>query len=141
VISLTVHPLFDKRRREQTVPIHAELADELHSFRVRLQSVGDAWLFPQLGKDRPWHRSVFDQLLRKAETRAEVEPLNGGLWHPYRRKWATERRHLPTVDVMKAGGWTDRTTMETCYQQATEAGVLTAMSCPVKLRDQGVVAG
>jgi hypothetical protein len=108
---------------------------------VRLQSVGDAWVFPQVTKDRPWHRSIFDQLLREAERKAGIAKLQSGLWHPYRRKWATERRHLPAVDVMRAGGWTDRITMETCYRQATEAGVLAAMSSPVKLRDQGVIAG
>jgi hypothetical protein len=42
------------------------------------------------------------------------------------------------VDVMKAGGWASRLTMETCYQQATDAGVLEAMASPVKLRDRKV---
>ena len=31
--------------------------------------------------------------------------LDGGLWHPYRRAWAISRKHLPTVDVAAAGGW------------------------------------
>ena len=59
--------------------------------------------------------------------------MPGGLWHPFRRKWATERKHMPTVDVMEAGGWSDRKTMETCYQQADEATLLEVMASPMKL--------
>jgi len=28
--------------------------------------------------------------------------LDGGLWHAYRRKWATERKELPLKDVAAA---------------------------------------
>ncbi len=62
--------------------------------------------------------------------------LDGGLWHCYRRKWATERRHLPAVDVMKAGGSADRKTMETCYQHADDAGVLAVLDSPTKLHER-----
>ena len=71
-----------------------------------------------------------------AEKKAKVPKLDGGLSHCYRRKWATERRHLPAVDVMKAGGWTDRKTMEMCYQHADDAGVLAVMSSPAKLHER-----
>ena len=37
---------------------------------------------------------------------------------PYRRLWAVERKHLPDVDVARAGGWRDLTTMKRSYQQA-----------------------
>lgn len=133
--AITWRAEFDKRRKEATIPIPASLAEELRNFRVKLQAFDAGWLFPQAAKDRPWHRSVFDEMLRAAEKKAKVAPLDGGLWHPYRRKWATERKHLAAVDVMKAGGWADRTTLETCYQQATDAGVLEAMASPIKLRD------
>ncbi|HEU6451183.1 MAG TPA: site-specific integrase [Gemmatimonadaceae bacterium] len=140
--SITWRAEFDKRRREQEIPIPTELAEELRSFRARLGAFGGGWLFPQLTKDRPWDRKVFDRLLREAEGAAKtpdgepLEPLKGGLWHAYRRKWATERKHLPAVDVMAAGGWKSRQTMETCYQQATDAGVLEVMASPVKLRER-----
>jgi len=133
--TITWRAEFDKRRKEATIPVPAALAEEVRTFRARLQAFDGGWLFPLETKDRPWHRTVFDGLLRTAEKKAKVTPLEGGLWHPYRRKWATERKNLPTVDVMKAGGWADRTTMETCYQQATDAGVLEAMASPVKLRE------
>jgi hypothetical protein len=39
----------------------------------------------------------------------------------------TERKHLPDVDVAKAGGWRSINTMKRSYQQADEAGVLEAV--------------
>ena len=30
-----------------------------------------------------------------AKEKAGLPKLEGGLWHPYRRKWATERKYLP----------------------------------------------
>ena len=138
--AITWRKEFDKQRREQTIPIPASLADEIRTLRAKLGAFGDDWLFPQSVGDHPWHRKRFDALMRRAEAEAKVPKLDGGLWHCYRRKWATERRHLPAVDVMKAGGWADRTTMETCYQHADDAGVLAAMESPVKLRQRNVVS-
>jgi hypothetical protein len=33
-------------------------------------------------------------------------------FHAYRRKWATERKHLPLKDVAEAGGWLDKRSLE-----------------------------
>lgn len=61
-------------------------------------------------------------LLRaQAEVRARLPKLECGLWHPYRRAWASERKHLPDVDTAKAGGWRDRATIRRSYQQADPA--------------------
>ena len=123
----------DKRRREQVVPIPDALAAEIKSFQVRLGAVGDDWVFRQIHKQQPWHRTEFDIALRKAERRAGVEPLLGGLWHPYRRKWATERKSLPLPDVMAAGGWKDAQTLLTCYQHADDETMLRVMESSAKL--------
>src|SRR6478672_5829345 len=40
-----------------------------------------------------------------SRTAAELPKLKGGVWHPYRRKWATVRKHLSLADVAAAGGW------------------------------------
>ena len=58
--------------------------------------------------------------LREAYRRAGLERLEGGLWHPWRRKWATERKDMPLRDVATAGGWKDSTTLVKCYQQTDE---------------------
>jgi hypothetical protein len=56
-------------------------------------------------------------------------------FHAYRRKWATERKHLPVKDVAEAGGWLDRRSLELCYLQADEETMLAAVSEPRKLRE------
>lgn len=129
---------FDKRGRDRTVPIPEALAEELRGFKVKLAAVGDGWLFPCADKDEPWPREIFGELHDRAERHAELTHLKGGRFHAYRRKWATERKHMPLVDVMGAGGWKDAQTYTTCYAQATEAGMLEVMSTPVKLRDRKV---
>lgn len=53
--------------------------------------------------------------LRAAYERAGLKPLSGGLWHPFRRKFATERKHLPLPDVAVAGGWKEPRTLLECY--------------------------
>jgi integrase len=64
------------------------------------------WLFPsQVKPAQSVDRSTMDKRLRKAYKRAGLETLKGGLWHAWRRKWATERKQMPLKDVAEAGGW------------------------------------
>jgi hypothetical protein len=60
---------------------------------------------------------------------------DGGLWHAYRRKWATERKHLPLKDVAAAGGWNDVATLLKVYQQPDPATLLVVMSEPRKVSE------
>ncbi len=66
--------------------------------------------------------------LREAERRAKLPKLAGGLWHPYRRGWASERMHFPLKAVADAGGWKDVTTLVRCYQQTDERTLLAVMA-------------
>lgn len=100
--------------------------------------MGDAWIFKQAHKDAPWAPAQCQEFLRGAEAAAEVEKLDGGLWHAYRRKWATERKELPLKDVAAAGGWKDVNTLLTCYQHADEATMLKVMESQLKLVSQSV---
>ena len=59
--------------------------------------------------------------------KAGLPKLDRGLWHPYRRLWASERKHLPDVDVSRAGGWRDVATMKASYQLADPATMLRAI--------------
>jgi hypothetical protein len=49
-------------------------------------------------------RHPFDRWLIVAEGAAKVPKLEGGLWHPYRRKWATERKGRSVKDVAGSVG-------------------------------------
>ena len=66
---------------------------------------------------------------------AKLEPQKGSLWHAYRRKWATERKHLPDVDVAMAGGWKETTSLKRAYQQADQATMLSVVLEAKELRE------
>ncbi len=59
----------------------------------------------------------------------------GGRWHPYRRKWATERKHLPDVDVARAGGWKDLKALKESYQQDDPSTTLEVLENRKALRE------
>jgi len=98
--------------------------------------IGQAYLFPA-PKDpsKPVSKDVAAAWLIKAEELAGVEKQQGSLWHAYRRGWATARKHLPDVDVAAAGGWSDLSSLKTCYQQADEATMYAVVSQPAQLRE------
>ena len=69
------------------------------------------------------------------ERAAKLSKLEGRLWHPYRRKWATERKGPSLKDVAAAGGWQDTETLLKCYQQPDNETLLAEMSEERKVRD------
>lgn len=80
----------DKTGHEQWVPITEKAIHVLREHRLQL--FDSEWLFPsERVPDQPVDHSTMDRRLRTAYEKAELKPLNGGLWHPWRRKWATER--------------------------------------------------
>jgi integrase len=128
----------DKKRREQVVPLPEQLLAEIRSLRRKLGSVG-GWIFARASDGiQPMDRHRFDHWLRVAENVAGLPKLRGGLWHPYRRKWATERKHLSLKDVAAAGGWQDTETLLTCYQHPDQETLLAVMNEERKVRDGAV---
>ncbi len=71
-----------------------------------------------------------------AEAHAKLQKLDGSLWHAYRRKWATERKHLPLKDVADAGGWSEVSTLLRCYTQSDDETMLAVMSEPRKVTEK-----
>lgn len=125
---------FDKKGKEWVVPMPNSLADELKEFRKRLGTIS-GWMFAGERKPDQLDRHLFDKWLHVGEKKAELPKLLGGLWHPYRRKWATERKHHSLKDVAAAGGWKDTETLLTCYQHPDAETLLAVMSEPRKVRD------
>lgn len=119
---------YDKQRIERITPITQVVKDELERYLERQARIGDAFLLPA-GDDPelPLPRSTATKWLELAERQADLPKLRGGLWHAYRRLWATERKHLPDVDVAEAGGWTGTKAMKLAYQGPTGSGVLAAV--------------
>jgi integrase len=118
----------DKQRVERVTPISKAVREELDLYLICNPRNGDAPLLPAVeDPTRPLARTVATKWLAKAEQRAALPKLRRGLWHPYRRLWATERKELPEVDVAVAGGWTGTKAMKLSYQKHTPAGVLAAI--------------
>ena len=126
----------DKKGKQWTVPLHEELANELEAFRKCLGAIG-GWIFARWSDGKqPMDRHLFDHWLTVAEKHAGLPKLEGGLWHPYRRKWATERKDLPISDVAWCGGWSDIETLLRCYQQPDEESLLQVMNHKKKLSNR-----
>jgi integrase len=113
----------DKTRRAWQTPIpRAALAPLLASRRVR-PAIGSALVFPHPTRSKaglPVTRHLASYWLKQAFELAGVAKPEGSLFHAFRRRWATTRKHLPLTDVAAAGGWRDLTTLLTCYQQPDE---------------------
>jgi integrase len=109
----------DKKRRTQEAPMPTRAARALLAERRTQPAIGGALLFPSRRNPavRVSRHLAADWLKRAYRYAGLSRPL-GGLWHPFRRKWATERKHHPVRDLAEAGGWKDVQTLLTCYVQA-----------------------
>ena len=126
----------DKANVHMWVPLSRDARTAIDRLLEINSVVGAGWLFPApLAQGKPWSYSHAIHVLRRAEAAAELEPLKWGAFHPFRRKWATERKHLPIKDVAEAGGWRNTQTLLRHYQQTDPATLLAVVSEPTKLRE------
>jgi integrase len=129
----------DKKGYCWVVPMGTAFFADVSSFRDTLAGSGIGQVFAAANsRDGLMDRHLFDKWLMKAEERAGLAKLEGGMWHPYRRKWAIERKHLPLRDVAAAGGWKDVATLLEVYQQADPESVLRVMEETRKIHDRHV---
>ena len=127
----------DKKRKEWIVPMPVALLEEVRRFRAKLGGAFGGLVFPSpANPSRPLGREVFQHALADAVAHAKLPKLDGGAWHSLRRKWASERKHLPLVDVAAAGGWKDTQTLVECYQHADRDTMLAVMSEPRKVSER-----
>ena len=97
----------DKMGSETTVPIGPTVRKAIDRILMERPGIGSAPLFPTPGDDtKPMTRHLADKWLREGEKLAGVEPQKGSLWHAYRRKWATERKH-PARAGCGEGRWVE----------------------------------
>ena len=115
----------DKQGREHTVPLTPAGRAAVDRVIRERPGIGEAPLFPSpADPSEPVSRHLCDTWLREAEGLAELEPHDGSLWHAYRRRWATVRKHLPAQDVAKAGGWASVGVVQDIYTQADDETTL-----------------
>lgn len=128
----------DKKGYESVVPMPDYVRDALFEARSASLAIGEAWVFPS-PKDpvKPCDRHLLDNWLRRAYQLAGMEPKRGSLWHAFRRKWATERKHLPLADVAAAGGWKNSITLQLVYQRTDPETIRTVVHSPNRLRASG----
>jgi integrase len=126
----------DKKRKARLAPLAPRARAAIDRIIQERPGIGTAPLFPSpVDPAQPISRHLADAWLRKAETTAKLSKQKGGLWHPYRRKWATERKHLPDVDVAQAGGWESLDALKKSYQHADAATMLSVVLGGAELRD------
>lgn len=126
-----------KQEEELTIVVTDQVARALERVVRERPGFGDTPLFPSMRKSTiPITRTVATEWLRKAEQLAGLERLPRGAFHPFRRKWATERKHHPVADVMKAGSWRDRRSLDNCYTMADDETVALVVNEPRKLRSR-----
>lgn len=128
----------DKMGYESVVPITPEVRAAIDRVLGERPGIGRAPLFPSPDDvSKPVSKYEADKWLRKAEKLAGIPTQEGSLWHAYRRKWATERKDLPDIDVAAAGGWKTTATLKRAYQQADPETMLEVVLHPAKLRGTG----
>jgi integrase len=121
----------DKQGREQVVPMNEAVKDALAGARRAQKTIGGTPVSPApRNPARPCSRHLLDGWLRRAYQLAELPSQPGGMWHPLRRKWATERKRYPVKDVAFAGGWRTERTMLSSYQQVDPETVLQVVLHP-----------
>jgi hypothetical protein len=123
--------------KSESIRVSAKAREALERQIARVRVIGDRPLFPSpYDPTRPVNEKTLDAWLITAEQLAGVEKQDGGLWHPYRRAWATKRKHYPDADVMKAGGWKDPNVMKASYQQDDDDTMDLVLEHPAELRER-----
>lgn len=127
--------VLDKKRRTQDAPMPVRAARALAAERTDHPAIGGALLFPSRRDPAvPVSRHLAADWLKRAYRDAGLSRPPGGLWHPFRRKWATERKHHPVRDLAEAGVWKDVQTLLTCYVQADLDTMRDVMEQPKRRR-------
>jgi integrase len=125
----------DKRKKEFTAPIAPQVREVLDKILRERPGIGNAPLFPSpRNRSKPIRYELALDWLRKAEKKAKIPKQERGAFHAFRRMWATERKHLPDIDVAAAGGWSDTRALKASYQHADPDTMRRVVTEPRELR-------
>lgn len=120
---------FDKSGAAHRTPLTEPALAALREARARRPGIGAGWLFPAPRKsDQPCDRGMMSVWFRRAIAIAgvSVPPKTG--FHALRRKFATELKDVPLVDLCDLGGWKDAKTILQCYQSSDPVTMRSALA-------------
>jgi integrase len=127
----------DKMGRESTAPVTPAVRAALERIKTERPGLGGALLFPSpTNPAQPVSYERVRHWLIKAEQAAKVPKQAGGLFHPYRRAWATARKGMSIKDVAAAGGWKSEAVLLRHYQQPDDETMLAVVLGGAELREQ-----
>ena len=118
----------DKMGVNSITPLSGAAREELEHYMAKIRRIGAVPVFPSPTEpNTPIRKDTAGIWLRKAEKLADLPPLTGGRFHPYRRLFAIELKALPIHDVAAAGWWSSVETVQRIYQKSEAKGVLAAI--------------
>jgi hypothetical protein len=130
------------------VPMSAAVRAGIDRIRAVNPAIGEWPLFPvpratveipQGEMPKAWtrhHGHHARKVLERAERLAKLSKVEGGDFHPNRRKWSTERNTCQTSTLTAAGAWGATRALKQSYQQSHEATMYAVMSDTTKLRNR-----
>jgi integrase len=134
-----IHPHGRLLKRWETDKVGVERwtvlsADARAAMDEALALTGKAGRVPlfELPNGKPWSRWTARKYLDAAYELAEVPEGRRVGPHAFRRKWVTERKHLPPADVAEQGGWLSVRTLD-IYAQPDPTSLLAVAESPHKL--------
>lgn len=116
----------DKIGFEHVTPLTPSAVAALEGERQARPAIAGAWIFAD-ASGQVYDRFHFTDWWQRAITAAELPPVERRGWHSLRRRFATDLKAIPLKDLCQLGGWKSATTVLTCYQQADEATMRTAL--------------
>lgn len=125
----------DKAGRGVWLPLDPGLYNALMEWKRQCPSSAGDLVFPDPTGSKAVRSDWMGQLLGRAESLAKLEPLNGSLFHAYRRRFATAREHIPFNRVMELMGITDAKVFRECYCRTSTDLLRDALADPRPVTD------
>jgi len=125
----------DKAGRGAWLPLAQPVYDALMEWRKHCPSSTADLVFPGVSEQIAIRTDWMAELLGRAESLAKLSPLNGSLFHAYRRRFATAREHLQPWHVMELMGITDAKVFRECYCRTSSESLREALGNPRPVTD------
>jgi len=126
----------DKMGKARTAPLNEAARAAIDRVPVARPGIGAGHLFPSpRNPDQPLSKDLASAWIEKCEKVVGLPHLKQGLWHPFRRSWATARKHLPVQDVAACGGWSDSSVLSDLYMAADADTMLRVATEAAEVRE------